>query len=97
MLDRPSRVAALLLRLRRFNLYLSNVAFFIGWLGVVLVAARHWHTTSTIAHLCAITLLWVSLVMWVGLLRGKSPASTAISGLGAILMTAAMLWSECLH
>jgi hypothetical protein len=42
MLDRPwVRLAALLLRLRRFYLYSSSVAFFIGWLCVVLVAARH--------------------------------------------------------
>lgn len=98
MLDRLSvRLAALSLRLRRFYLFSSSATFFIGWLGVVLVAARHWHTTSTDSHLWAILLLWLFLVLWVGLVRGKTRPSGAIAILGCILMSAAILWSQCFH
>jgi Zn-dependent membrane protease YugP len=35
--------------------------------------------------------------LWVLLLRGKTPPSTAIAILGAILMSAAILWSQYLR
>lgn len=98
MLDRPwVRLAALLLRLRRFYLFSSSATFFMGWLGAVLVAARHWHTTSTVSHLWAILLLSLSFEFWVLLLRGKTRPSSAIAIFGAILMSAAILWSQYLR
>ena len=98
MLDRLwVRLGPLSLRLRRFSLFSSSAGFFMGWLGVVLVAARQWHATSTFSHLWAILLLLASLRLWVLLLPGKTRPGSAILILGAILMSSAILWSQYLR
>jgi len=90
-LARPSE------RVRKFYVGLSSAAFSIAWLTVGLMAARHWRTMPNDSHLWVISLLYFSLLVWVGLLRGGTMPSSTIACLAFMLGAAAQLWFSYLH
>jgi hypothetical protein len=98
MLDRVwLRLTRLSLRLEKFYVASSSAAFFMAWLSVGVLATRHWHTTLTDSHLWVISLLYFSLLLWVGLLRGETRRNVTILCLAFMLGVAGQLWFSYLH
>lgn len=88
------RLTRLYKRLEKLCIGLASAAFFIAWLGVGVVAARHWQAISSEGRVWLTVLLWMSFVLWVGLLRGRASRTTTIGCLALILLAVAMVWSQ---
>ena len=91
------RFTRLYKRLEKVYVGLASAAFFMAWLGVGVVAARHWQAISSESRIWLTVLLWMSFVLWVALLRGRASRTTTIGCLALILLAVAMVWSQYLR
>ena len=91
------RFTALYLRLEKFYIGLASALFFMAWLTVGVVAMRRWHAMSAESHIWVLFLLWMSLALWIALLRGKARRSSVIGCLAGVLWAAAELWFQYLR
>jgi hypothetical protein len=93
MLDRAwLRLTRLDLRLQKFYVVVSCAMFSMAWLALGARAIGHWQAVATESHIWVIFLLWLSLALWIGLLRGTARRSGAIGCLAGILWAAGELW-----